>query len=101
MNWPRRISVAFFGIIAAGMTVIGAGELGSGYLQYGLTCLGVAAAAVVTCWLTWINWRILELNRDLIEENRRLRSGRNAEFTQGWRMPQPGTGEHDEPGEKG
>jgi hypothetical protein len=99
MNWPRRMSVAFFGIIAASMIILGAKRLAGGNIVPGLTDLLVAAQAAVVGIFTWLNWRILGLNRDLIEENRRLRAERRAGAVYLMPRPRHAAEEHGEPGD--
>jgi hypothetical protein len=74
-TWRRGAWAAFLGIFAGFILAAGVVNLTRGYIPEGLTDLGVVALAVIIEVLTWLNWRILKLNGDLMDENRRLRGG--------------------------
>jgi hypothetical protein len=65
----RRASVVFFAVMTAGMAGFGTAICVKGYLADGLICFGTAALFAVIGLLAWINWRALELNRDLVRVN--------------------------------
>jgi hypothetical protein len=74
-TWRRGAWVAFFGVPAGFILAAGVVNLTRGHIPEGLTDFGVVALAVIIEVLAWLNWRLLEMNRGLMEENRRLRGG--------------------------
>jgi hypothetical protein len=99
MSWRRRLSAAFFAVTAGGTVALGVELLVSGYLPDALTCFGIAALALIIGVFIWLNWRILELNRTLIEENQRLRAEKRSGAVYLMPRPRPPAEEHGEPGD--
>jgi hypothetical protein len=75
----HRAWTAFFGVFGGLMAGFGIAAFARGYLAWGLTAFtGTGLTAVIGAFVR-MNWRILDLNRDLLEQNRQLR-GRIAEL---------------------
>jgi hypothetical protein len=69
LSRSRRASVVLFAVLAAAVAGIGTDWAVAGYIAASVSCFGIAGLIAVIGLLAWINWRALELNRDLIRVN--------------------------------
>jgi hypothetical protein len=78
MSREHRAAVAFFTIMAAGTVGLGTAALARGHLADGVLAFLLAGLMAIIGALIRVNWRVLEMNRSLGEQNQRLLDGQRA-----------------------